>query len=36
MGYRRAIIDAGAETTAERMDFDPGVIATSGRFHRLA
>jgi SAM-dependent methyltransferase len=31
-GYRQAILDVGGETTAERMPFDPGVVAASGWF----
>ena len=31
-GYRQAILDVGGETAAERMSFDPGVIAASGVF----
>ena len=31
-GYRRAILDVGGEIAAERMPFDPAVIAKSGKF----
>ena len=31
-GYRQAILDVGGESAMERMDFDPAVIAGSGRF----
>jgi SAM-dependent methyltransferase len=31
-GYRQAIIDVGGEMAAERMDFDPDVVAHSGLF----
>ena len=31
-GYRQAILDVGGEIAAERMAFDPAVIAGSGRF----
>lgn len=31
-GYRRAILDVGGEIAAERMPFDPAVIADSGTF----
>ena len=32
VGYRRAIIEVGGEVSAERMSFDPEVIAQSGLF----
>jgi SAM-dependent methyltransferase len=32
VGYRQAILDVGGEITAERMPFDPGVVAASGAF----
>lgn len=32
VGYRQAILDIGGEITAERMPFDPGVVAASGAF----
>jgi SAM-dependent methyltransferase len=31
-GYRRAILDVGGEIAAERMPFDPDVVARSGQF----
>lgn len=31
-GYRKAILDAGAESVAERMPFDPAVVTASGLF----
>ncbi len=31
-GYRQAILDVGGEIAAERMPFDPGVVAGSGFF----
>ena len=31
-GYRQAILDVGGESEAERMTFDPSVLARSGRF----
>ena len=31
-GYRQAIVDVGGEIEAERMPFDPGVVAGSGLF----
>jgi hypothetical protein len=31
-GYRQAILDVGGETAAERMGFDPAVIARAGLF----
>ena len=31
-GYRRAILDAGGESAAERMSFDPATIAAGGWF----
>jgi SAM-dependent methyltransferase len=31
-GYREAILSVGGEITAERMPFDPGVLAASGLF----
>ncbi len=31
-GYRQVILDVGGETAAERMSFDPDVVAASGRF----
>lgn len=34
-GYRQAILDVGGETTFERMNFDPDVVARSGRFAPL-
>jgi SAM-dependent methyltransferase len=33
-GYRRAILDVGGEIAAERMPFDPAVVADSGTFGR--
>ena len=33
-GYRQAILDVGGETAAERMGFDPAVIARAGLFLR--
>ena len=32
VGYRQAIVDVGGETAAERMSFDPDVLAASGLF----
>lgn len=31
-GYRQAILDVGGEVAAERMSFDPAVVASSGKF----
>jgi SAM-dependent methyltransferase len=31
-GYKQAILDVGGEVAAERMPFEPGVVAGSGRF----
>ncbi|MFM9995986.1 MAG: class I SAM-dependent methyltransferase [Phycisphaerales bacterium] len=31
-GYRQALLDVGAEPTAERMEFDPAVVARAGLF----
>jgi SAM-dependent methyltransferase len=31
-GYRQAILDVGGEVAAERMPFDPGIVAGSGLF----
>jgi len=33
-GYRRVLVDAGGESEAERMPFDPSVLERSGRFGR--